>query len=85
MDFNFTRSTVTFGSMDTRAFLSVPIKNDAEVEPEENFTLSIQLSRVAVRIGIQEGDPSETVVVINDDDEGIITNVLILCVYFIFL
>lgn len=59
-----------FGPDDTRSFLDIFINNDAELELEENFTLSIQLSRVTVRIGVQLGDPSETVVVINDDDEG---------------
>ena len=70
LDFDSTRKTVTFGPGDTLRFLDIFINNDAEVELEENFTLSIQLSRVTVRIGVELGDPSETVVVINDDDEG---------------
>ena len=71
VDFDSTRKIVTFGPDDTLSFFDVFINNDAEVELEENFTLSIQLSRVTVRIGVELGDPSETVVVINDDDEGI--------------
>ena len=70
MDFDSTRKTVTFGSTDTQRSLNVSINNDAEIELEENFTLLIQLSRAAVRIGVQLGDPSETTVVIYDDDEG---------------
>lgn len=61
---------MTFGSTDTQRSLNVSINNDAEIELEENFTLLIQLSRAAVRIGVQLGDPSETTVVIYDDDEG---------------
>ena len=59
-----------FGPNDTLSFLDISITNDAELELEENFTLRIQLSRVTVRIGVELGDPSETVVVIIDDDEG---------------
>ena len=62
--------TVTFGPDDTLRFLNVFINNDAEVELEENFTLSILPSRAATRIGVRLGDPSETTVIINDDDEG---------------
>ena len=61
---------MTFGSTDTQRSLNVSINNDAEIELEENFTLLIQLGRAAVRIGVQLGDPSETTVVIYDDDEG---------------
>ena len=64
------RKTVIFGPDDTLTFLDIFINNDAELELEENFTLSIQLSRVTVRIGVGLGDPSEAVVVINDDDKG---------------
>ena len=59
-----------FGPNDTLSFLDIFITNDAELELEENFTLSIQLSRVTVRLGVELGDPSKTVVVIIDDDEG---------------
>ena len=64
------RSSVTFGPDDTLQLLNVSINNDAEVELEENFTLRIQLGRVAIRIGVRLGDPSETTVIIIDDDEG---------------
>ena len=60
------RRTVTFGPDDMLRFLNVYINNDAEVELEENFTLSIQLSRAATCIGVQLGNPSETTVIIVD-------------------
>ena len=59
--------TVTFGPDDTLRFLNVFINNDAEVELEKNFTLSIQLSTAATCIiGVRLGDPSETTVIIVD-------------------
>lgn len=61
---------MVFGPADTHRLLNVSIYNDAEIEAEENFTLLIQLGRAAVRIGVQLGDPLETIVVIYDDDEG---------------
>jgi len=64
------RNIVIFGPNDTLRFLNISINDDTETESEENFTLSIQLGRAAVRIGVRLGDPSETVVIINDDDEG---------------
>ena len=70
LDFDSTRRTVVFGPADTHRLLNVSINNEAEIESEENFTLLIQLGRAAVRIGVQLGDPSETIVVIYDDDEG---------------
>lgn len=70
LDFDSTRRTVTFGPSDVHILFNVSIINDAVLELEENFTLSIQLSRAQVRIGVELGDPSETVVVINDDDES---------------
>lgn len=70
MDFDSTRKTVTFGPNDTRTFLNISINDDREVELEENFTLRIQLGRVTRRLGVRLGDPSETIVVIIDDEKG---------------
>ena len=70
LDFNSTRSSVTFGPTDTLGFLNISITDDTEVELQENFTLRIALRRAEVRLGIRVGKPSETTIIINDDDEG---------------
>lgn len=72
---------MTFGPADTQRFLNVSVSNDADIESQESFNLSIQLGRAAVRIGIRPGDPSETVVVINDDDEGTKRVILFSCYF----
>jgi len=68
VDFDSTRTTVMFGPTEIIKTFNISIVDDSIVESQENFTLSIQLSRAAVRLGVERGTPSLATVAISDND-----------------
>ena len=68
IDFDSSRITVMFGPTETIKTFNISIVDDSIVESQENFTLSIQLSRTTVRLGVERGNPSIAEVIINNDD-----------------
>ena len=68
IDFDSSRITVMFGPTETIKTFNISIVDDSMVESQESFTLSIQLSRTTVRLGVERGNPSIAEVIINNDD-----------------
>ena len=79
VDFDSARTIVLFGPTETFKTFNVSIVDDPIVESQENFTLSIQLSRTTVRLGVERGIPSEAAVLVNDDDGNMLTYIVMQC------
>jgi hypothetical protein len=62
-DYTAASGTLNFNDGDTQKSISIPITNDAEVEGDETFTITLSNASVATL-----GSPSNATVTINDND-----------------
>jgi len=67
-DYTSVTTTVTFGATDTMQFVNIPINDDDILENTEQFIVELSVPDPARNIGVREGTPSETTVIINDND-----------------
>ena len=54
----------------TKANVSIPIVDDNVFEPDEDFSLTLEIPQPAQDIGVMRGDPfMATVIITNDESE----------------
>ena len=71
-DFTPVTTTVTFGATDTMQFINIPINDDDILESTERFIVELSVPDPASDIGVKEGTPNVTTVIINDNDSKLI-------------
>ena len=68
MDYMGERFPVSFDTEDTRATFSIPIINDDVYEPDEDFSLVLEIPRSTQDILVVRGDKFLANVIIEDDE-----------------